>query len=96
MIAVFPSDLLYMSHTVTKSSSCVGLLQGCDAFVLLDGPNTERKSVLNGGLHGYDAVDAAKRATEKACPGIVSAPDVLQFAARDSVILASYPPDLWM
>ncbi|XP_073392664.1 peroxidase 25-like [Physcomitrium patens] len=71
-------------------------VRGCDAFVLLDGPNTERKSVLNGGLHGYDAVDAAKRATEKACPGIVSAPDVLQFAARDSVILASYPPDLWI
>ena len=63
-------------------------VRGCDASVLLAGPDTERASLFNGGLHGFDAVDAAKQAVENACPGVVSAADVVQFAARDAVILA--------
>jgi len=63
-------------------------VRGCDASVLLAGPNTERAALFNTGLHGFDAVDAAKQAVEKACPGVVSAADVVQFAARDAVILA--------
>lgn len=74
--------------------SSAWLLQGCDASVLLEGPNTERAALFNRGLHGFEAVDAAKRAVESACPGIVSAADVLQFAARDSVKLVSYRPTL--
>ncbi|XP_024366165.1 peroxidase 71 isoform X2 [Physcomitrium patens] len=63
-------------------------VRGCDASVLLEGPNTERRARTNTGLHGFDAIDAAKRAVENACPGVVSAADVLQFAARDAVVLA--------
>ncbi|XP_073387715.1 peroxidase 71 [Physcomitrium patens] len=65
-----------------------GFFSGCDASVLLEGPNTERRARTNTGLHGFDAIDAAKRAVENACPGVVSAADVLQFAARDAVVLA--------
>jgi peroxidase len=48
---------------------------------------------INGGLHGFDAVEAAKAAVEKACPGVVSCADVLQYAVRDTVILVTitYP-----
>ncbi|XP_024366134.1 peroxidase 71 isoform X1 [Physcomitrium patens] len=93
--SVFPSCLLLlqMLHTVTATSPhrivpSLWFLQGCDASVLLEGPNTERRARTNTGLHGFDAIDAAKRAVENACPGVVSAADVLQFAARDAVVLA--------
>lgn len=62
-------------------------VRGCDASVLLEGPNTERAAQFNRGLHGFDALDAAKTAVNNACPGVVSAADVIQFAARDAVKL---------
>jgi peroxidase len=63
-------------------------VRGCDASVLLLGSDTERAAQGNKGLHGFEALDAAKTAVENACPGVVSAADVLQFAARDAVVLA--------
>ena len=65
-------------------------MQGCDASVLLTGPNTEQTNIINAGLHGFNAVEAAKAAVEKACPGVVSCADVLQFAVRDSVVLVNF------
>lgn len=62
-------------------------MQGCDGSVLLSGNTTEKAAAINSGLHGFDAIDAAKAAVEKACPGVVSCADVLAFAARDSVLL---------
>lgn len=62
-------------------------VRGCDASLLLDGSGTEKTALINSGLHGFDAIDAAKEAVEKACPGVVSCSDVLQFAVRDTVIL---------
>ncbi|KAG0619246.1 hypothetical protein M758_4G125600 [Ceratodon purpureus] len=63
-------------------------VRGCDASVLLDGPGlVEKNSTINVGLHGFEAIDAAKEAVEEACPGVVSCSDVLQFAVRDTVIL---------
>ena len=63
--------------------------QGCEGSVLLDTANSEKTALINAGLHGFDAIDAAKTAVEKACPGVVSCADILQFAARDSVKLVS-------
>lgn len=63
--------------------------QGCEASVLLDTANSEKTALINAGLHGFDAIDAAKTAVENVCPGVVSCADILQFAARDSVKLVS-------
>jgi peroxidase len=62
-------------------------VRGCDGSVLLAGPDTERASVVNTGLHGFEAIDAAKAAVEKACPGVVSCADILAYASRDAVKL---------
>lgn len=61
--------------------------QGCDASVLLAGTTTERAAINNAGLHGFEAIDAAKEAVEKVCPGVVSCADILAYASRDSVKL---------
>ena len=62
-------------------------MQGCDGSLLLSGNNTEKAALINTGLHGFDAIDAANAAVEKACPVVVSYADILAFAARDSVVL---------
>lgn len=62
-------------------------VRGCDASLLLDGSSTEKTATINGGLRGFEAIDAAKEAVEEACPGVVSCTDVLQFAVRDTVLL---------
>lgn len=62
-------------------------LQGCEASVLLDKANSEKTAPINVNLHGFEAIDAAKAAVEKACPGVVSCADILQYAARDAVVL---------
>ncbi|KAG0564657.1 hypothetical protein KC19_8G128900 [Ceratodon purpureus] len=77
-----------------QPKSAVGILRvffhdcfvnGCDASVLIDGPNSEKNSTDNGGLHGFEVIDAAKAAVEKQCPGVVSCADVLALATQLSV-----------
>ncbi|XP_039068678.1 cationic peroxidase 2-like isoform X1 [Hibiscus syriacus] len=62
-------------------------VQGCDASILIDGPNTEKTAPPNRLLRGYEAIDDAKTQLEAACPGVVSCADILSLAARDSVFL---------
>ncbi|KAL6900986.1 hypothetical protein ACP4OV_005662 [Aristida adscensionis] len=59
--------------------------QGCDASVLLDGPDTEKAAPPNFSLGGLELVDEVKAALERACPGTVSCADVIALATRDAV-----------
>ena len=66
-------------------------VQGCDASVLIDGPNTEKTAGPNLGLRGYEVIDDAKTKLEAACPGVVSCADILALVACDSVVLIVTP-----
>ncbi|KAK9155842.1 hypothetical protein Sjap_003322 [Stephania japonica] len=55
-------------------------VRGCDGSILVNSTknNQAEKSALpNQFLRGYQVVDAAKAAVEKACPGVVSCADIL-------------------
>ncbi|KAL6205187.1 hypothetical protein ACLB2K_022449 [Fragaria x ananassa] len=64
---------------------------GCDASVLLDGPNSEKTAPQNLGLGGFVFIDRIKRVLEQRCPGAVSCADLLNLATRDAVHLAGAP-----
>ncbi|KAL3698306.1 hypothetical protein R1sor_012382 [Riccia sorocarpa] len=61
-------------------------VEGCDASVLLEGPDTEKYADVNAKLPGYEVIDAAKAAVEAVCPGIVSCADIIAYAARDGTV----------
>ncbi|KAL2614102.1 hypothetical protein R1flu_025794 [Riccia fluitans] len=59
-------------------------VEGCDASISLDGPNSEKTAVPNLSLRGFDIIDQAKARVEAVCPGVVSCADIIAMAARDS------------
>ncbi|WCJ23584.1 Peroxidase superfamily protein [Euphorbia peplus] len=62
-------------------------VMGCDGSILLDDESgeTEKDTIPNGSLSGYDVIDDIKDELERVCPGVVSCADILALAARDSV-----------
>ncbi|RZC30275.1 Peroxidase 64 isoform B [Glycine soja] len=70
------------------------LLKGCDASVLLNSKGNnkaEKDGPPNVSLHAFYVIDAAKKALEASCPGVVSCADILALAARDAVFLSGGP-----
>lgn len=71
-------------------------IKGCDASILLDGPDTEKTAPQNAPILGFplEVIDKVKEVLEQHCPGVVSCADIINLAARDAVVLAggvSYP-----
>jgi peroxidase len=66
-------------------------VSGCDASVLLEGPNSEKMAPQNRGLGGFVLIDKIKIVLEQRCPGVVSCADILNLATRDAVHLAGAP-----
>ncbi|KAK9689599.1 hypothetical protein RND81_09G070500 [Saponaria officinalis] len=71
------------------------IVRGCDASVLLDptpsNNQTEKDTVPNSTLRGFEVINAIKGALEKECPGVVSCADVLSLAARDAIVTINGP-----
>ncbi|XP_057954133.1 sulfated surface glycoprotein 185-like [Malania oleifera] len=65
-------------------------VNGCDASILLDGPNSEK--VLGSNLNstrGYELIDTIKQAVEAQCPGVVSCSDIIVLSAYYAATLVS-------
>ncbi|CAA3027596.1 peroxidase 3-like [Olea europaea subsp. europaea] len=71
-------------------------VRGCDASVLLNftsstGNQTEKVSVPNQTLRGFDFIDRVKSLLESECPGVVSCADIISLTARDAIVVTGGP-----
>ncbi|PWA68872.1 peroxidase superfamily protein [Artemisia annua] len=67
------------------------MINGCDASILLDGPNTEKSSPKTRGLAAFVIIDRLKTVVEARCPGAVSCADILNIATRDAIFYSGGP-----
>ncbi|KAJ3681771.1 hypothetical protein LUZ60_014344 [Juncus effusus] len=67
-------------------------VNGCDASILVDGPNSEKTAIPNQTVFGFDLINQVKSALENICPGVVSCADIIIAATRDASVLAGGAP----
>ncbi|KAL1805313.1 hypothetical protein ACET3Z_028381 [Daucus carota] len=69
------------------------MVNGCDASILLDGPQSEKTAPQNSGVGPgvYLVIDVIKRVLEARCPGAVSCADIIHLATRDALKLSGAP-----
>lgn len=63
--------------------------QGCDASILLEGPNVELRSQKDSTVAGLDIVEEIKVTLDKYCPGVVSCADIIVLGARSAAYLVN-------
>ncbi|KAL6318334.1 hypothetical protein AAG906_039426 [Vitis piasezkii] len=78
--------LLQIVHEIFVKLDPTEKVLGCDASLLLDAVNgihSEKDSLSNETLEGFDIIDSIKEELEATYPGIVSCADILVLAARE-------------
>ncbi|KAJ6429381.1 hypothetical protein OIU84_020917 [Salix udensis] len=66
-------------------------VRGCDASILLNYQNSERRAYASRTLRGFQVIDDIKAKLERYCPKTVSCADILTAAARDATNLLGGP-----
>ncbi|KAG5240091.1 class III peroxidase [Salix suchowensis] len=66
-------------------------VRGCDASILLNYQNSERRAYASRTLRGFQVIDDIKAKLERYCPKTVSCADILTAAARDATSLLGGP-----
>ncbi|KAL0387994.1 UNVERIFIED_CONTAM: putative peroxidase 26 [Sesamum radiatum] len=68
------------------------MINGCDASILLDGPQSEKKALQDLSVDGFLLIDRIKTVVDDRCKGpVVSCADILNLAVRDALHLAGAP-----
>lgn len=67
------------------------ILQGCDASIMLNGPNSELVSDNNFGIRRLDFIDNVKSTMETMCAKTVSCADIIALAGREAVFHSGGP-----
>ncbi|KAM1032363.1 hypothetical protein ACFX2I_035950 [Malus domestica] len=67
------------------------VMRGCDASILLNHRDSERRAFASRTLRGFEIIDDIKAELERQCPKTVSCADILTAATRDATIIAGGP-----